>query len=187
MRRARRIVSLWLPRFAAEWRLRGMGGCEGPFAIVGEENGALRLTSLNAAAEAAGLGRHMGLSDARAIREFLIGEESFSEETVTLLLGEQATGEAIRQQLHTALPAVTKKNDRVLVFFAGHGQQTLAPGSQARTPASSSTGSTKAEQPTSTSSTSSASGVTPAPAQPSQTSPKRTISFGAKGLKKKNN
>ena len=73
---AKRIISLWLPRFAAEWRLRGMGGGAGPgdapFAIVGETSGAVRLTSVNAGAEAAGLAKGMSLSDARAIAPDLI-------------------------------------------------------------------------------------------------------------------
>ena len=38
----RRIISLWLPRFAAEWRLRRIGEIgDGPFAIVSEVSGAL--------------------------------------------------------------------------------------------------------------------------------------------------
>lgn len=69
----KRIISLWLPRFAAEWRLRGIGEiANAPFAIVGEVSGATRIASLNAVAEAQGLARSMGLSDARAMAPDLI-------------------------------------------------------------------------------------------------------------------
>ncbi|MGB0508323.1 MAG: DNA polymerase Y family protein, partial [Pikeienuella sp.] len=67
LRPAKRIVSLWLPRFAAEWRLRREGNCDEPFAIVSEQANALCLASLNVAAEQAGLGRGMSLADARSI------------------------------------------------------------------------------------------------------------------------
>ena len=68
----RRIVSLWLPRLAAERITRRSGGTEAPFAVVAEERGALTLISLNAAAEAAGLTRGMGLTDARAVQPDLL-------------------------------------------------------------------------------------------------------------------
>ncbi len=63
----RRIVSLWLPRLAAERMARRLGGIDAPFAVVAEDKGALALISLNRAAEAAGLMRGMGLTDARAV------------------------------------------------------------------------------------------------------------------------
>ena len=65
---ARRILSLWFPRLAAERWLRAapeLGA--GPFAVVAAERGALVLASLGAEAEAAGLRRGMGLADARAV------------------------------------------------------------------------------------------------------------------------
>jgi Nucleotidyltransferase/DNA polymerase involved in DNA repair len=64
----RRVVSIHLPRLAAERRLRREGGVEGVFAVVGEIRGALTLVSVTAEAEAAGLRAGMGLADARAIR-----------------------------------------------------------------------------------------------------------------------
>ena len=42
----RRIVSLWLPRLAAERMARRLGGLDAPFAVVAEEKGALALISL---------------------------------------------------------------------------------------------------------------------------------------------
>jgi protein ImuB len=65
---ARRILSLWFPRLAAErWLRREPELAAVPFAVVGAERGALVLASLAAGAEAAGLRRGMGLADARAI------------------------------------------------------------------------------------------------------------------------
>ncbi len=63
----RRIVALWLPRMGAERASRGRA-LEVPFATVAPERGALRLASLCARAEEAGLSRGMGLADARALR-----------------------------------------------------------------------------------------------------------------------
>lgn len=82
----RRIISLWLPRFAAEWRLRRIGDVAGaPFAIVGEQSGATRLASLNAAAEAQGLAKGMSLSDARAIAPDLITRPAAPERETAAL------------------------------------------------------------------------------------------------------
>ncbi|ARE41475.1 DNA polymerase-like protein [Rhodovulum sp. P5] len=65
---ARRILSLWFPRLAAERvQRRARGLPSGPFAIVAEDNGAQVLTSLNAAAGAAGLRHGQPLRDALAI------------------------------------------------------------------------------------------------------------------------
>ncbi|HEU0220895.1 MAG TPA: DNA polymerase Y family protein [Paracoccaceae bacterium] len=63
---ARRILSLWFPRLAAERVLR-REACEAPLAIVAPEGQRQVLASLTAAAEAAGLRRGMALTDARAI------------------------------------------------------------------------------------------------------------------------
>ncbi len=62
----RRILSLWLPRFAADLSLRRCPA-PGPFALVAKERGADRLTCLNPEACARGLTRGMGLADARAL------------------------------------------------------------------------------------------------------------------------
>ena len=64
----RRILSLWFPRLAAERMLRGEPGLsDTPFAVIGAAANAQHLTALNRAASAAGLKRHMGLADARAL------------------------------------------------------------------------------------------------------------------------
>ncbi|MGR3371943.1 MAG: Y-family DNA polymerase [Pseudooceanicola nanhaiensis] len=68
---SRRILSVWFPRLGAERLLRARGGDSGddghPFAVV-EETGNLQvLSSLSAAASAAGLSRGQPLRDARAM------------------------------------------------------------------------------------------------------------------------
>ncbi len=86
---ARRILSLWLPRFAAEWRLRRIGaeGAAAPFATVAEgPGGGLALASVAAAAEAAGLGRGMALADARAILPDLVTRPAEPEREAAALI-----------------------------------------------------------------------------------------------------
>ncbi|MFN3260900.1 MAG: Y-family DNA polymerase [Pikeienuella sp.] len=85
----RRILSLWLPHFAAEWRLRRSGaGADGPaFALVEEISGALRLASVNRAAAASGLGAGMMLTDARAIQPDLLTRPAAPEREAAALAG----------------------------------------------------------------------------------------------------
>lgn len=65
---ARRILSLWFPRLAAERALRRRRMADAvPFAVVGDRNGAQVLASLDAMAEAAGLSRGQPLRDAMAM------------------------------------------------------------------------------------------------------------------------
>lgn len=64
----RRILSLWFPRLAAERALRVRRDVLPlPFAVVGDQNGAQVLTSLNAEGEAAGLRLGQPLRDASAV------------------------------------------------------------------------------------------------------------------------
>ena len=63
---SRRILSLWLPRFASSLSLRRRPAAGG-FALIAKERGADRLVCLNNEAEARGLRRGMGLADARAL------------------------------------------------------------------------------------------------------------------------
>ena len=64
----RRILSLWFPRLAAERALRlRREALPLPFAIVGDQNGAQVLTSLNYEAEGAGLRAGQPLRDATAM------------------------------------------------------------------------------------------------------------------------
>lgn len=62
-------------------------------------------------------------ADALAMKELLIKTFHFKPENVTLLLDAEATRERIVAELADALgnPERVKKEDRVLVFFAGHG------------------------------------------------------------------
>ena len=62
-------------------------------------------------------------SDAQAIYRTLISPQggAFPAENVHLLLGKQATLAAIRRELEEWLPSVAKPDDRVVVYFAGHG------------------------------------------------------------------
>ena len=72
MRHRRRLLSLWLPRFAAERRAKREGLIAPPLAIAGERRGTQEVVSLTEAAEAAGVVCGMGLSDARAVAPSLL-------------------------------------------------------------------------------------------------------------------
>jgi peptidoglycan/xylan/chitin deacetylase (PgdA/CDA1 family)/uncharacterized caspase-like protein/photosystem II stability/assembly factor-like uncharacterized protein len=62
-------------------------------------------------------------NDARAVQDLLVRRYLFKPENVTLLLDEQATRESVLAALGDRLadPARVSKEDRVFVFFAGHG------------------------------------------------------------------
>src|SRR5690606_26075762 len=61
--------------------------------------------------------------DAQAVYSVLISPEggNFRAENVHRLIGEQATKENIAHELEVWLPSVAKPEDRVLIYFAGHG------------------------------------------------------------------
>ena len=61
--------------------------------------------------------------DAEAMYTTLISAEGgqFPPENVHKLIGPQATLVNIRRELETWLPSVSKDDDRVLIYFAGHG------------------------------------------------------------------
>lgn len=61
--------------------------------------------------------------DAESMYTVLISPEGgqFPAENVHKLIDEQATAANIRKELETWLPSVTKPDDRVLIYFAGHG------------------------------------------------------------------
>ncbi|HXK03315.1 MAG TPA: tetratricopeptide repeat protein [Verrucomicrobiae bacterium] len=61
--------------------------------------------------------------DAQAIYTILISAEggNFKAENVRLLTGEKATLAGLRAQIDTWLPGISKSDDRVLIYFAGHG------------------------------------------------------------------
>src|SRR5579871_6737770 len=61
--------------------------------------------------------------DAEAVYSILISTEggNFHAENVHKLVGAKATLAAVRHELEEWLPSVSKDNDRVLIYFAGHG------------------------------------------------------------------
>ena len=61
--------------------------------------------------------------DAQSIYTTLISPEGgrFKAENVVLLTGAKATLAGIREQVDKWLPSVAKDDDRVLIYFAGHG------------------------------------------------------------------
>lgn len=61
--------------------------------------------------------------DAEAIYSILISPEggNFRAENVHKLIGPRATLANIRREIEQWLPSVTKDDDRVLIYFAGHG------------------------------------------------------------------
>ena len=61
--------------------------------------------------------------DAEAIYSILISPEggNFRAENVHKLTGAKATLAGLRRELETWLPSVAKDEDRVLIYFAGHG------------------------------------------------------------------
>jgi peptidoglycan/xylan/chitin deacetylase (PgdA/CDA1 family)/uncharacterized caspase-like protein len=66
-------------------------------------------------------------NDAVGMREKLINDFGFEPDKVISLLDEQATKQRILEVLGDELPMKVGKEDRVLVFYAGHGsQRTLA-------------------------------------------------------------
>ena len=61
--------------------------------------------------------------DAESVYSILISPEggNFKAENVHKLVGAKATLAAVKQELETWLPSVAKDDDRVLIYFAGHG------------------------------------------------------------------
>ncbi|HLJ47006.1 MAG TPA: tetratricopeptide repeat protein [Bryobacteraceae bacterium] len=66
---------------------------------------------------------HYSERDAESIYDVLISPEggNFHAENVHTLIGPKATLANIRHELEDWLPSVSKDDDRVLVYFAGHG------------------------------------------------------------------
>src|SRR5947208_1789943 len=68
-----------------------------------------------------GFARH----DAEAITKILTDQFGFPKDNVTLLLDKAATREAIMNSFLSFAHGTVKENDRILVFFAGHGHTHL--------------------------------------------------------------
>lgn len=68
--------------------------------------------------------------DARAVSQTLVERFGFAPERVVTLLNQEATRQGILDAFHTRLAhAGVRKNDRIVVFFAGHGAtRTLSSG-----------------------------------------------------------
>ena len=62
------------------------------------------------------------VNDAKSVRELLVSKYGFRSDHVMELLNEEATLVNLRTTLGGVLPQKTKKNDGVLIFFAGHGE-----------------------------------------------------------------
>jgi len=69
------------------------------------------------------------VNDATAMQELLVEKFGFKRENITLLLDKEATRERIMSVLGDALSDAgkIKRDDRVLVFFAGHGTTRALP------------------------------------------------------------
>lgn len=76
---SRRILSLWLPRFAAEWRVKREGLGASALAVIGERAGRREVVSLTAAGEGEGVARGMGLADARAMSPDILTRTEMTE------------------------------------------------------------------------------------------------------------
>jgi len=61
------------------------------------------------------------ITDAEAIKDVLIHEFDYKDDHIILLTEEQATLQRIREVLGDELPKKVRENDRVLVYWAGHG------------------------------------------------------------------
>jgi len=61
------------------------------------------------------------VNDAIAIKELLIEKFGFKDENVRLLIDAEATYSSIRNELYS-VAKLAKTNDRILIYFSGHGQ-----------------------------------------------------------------
>jgi len=68
------------------------------------------------------------VSDAMSIKKMLINQFGFRQDHIIELLDEEATLLNIRTTLGGVLPQKAKRNDGVLIFFAGHGETVDLPG-----------------------------------------------------------
>src|SRR5579871_6215147 len=67
-------------------------------------------------------------NDVNELKQLLIDHYGFEPQNVVTLLNEQATFDVIRRKLAAlSNPRLVEKEDRVLIFFAGHGQTLKLP------------------------------------------------------------
>ena len=67
------------------------------------------------------------VKDANAFKSLLIENYNFKKDNVKILLNEQATYNNIRKNF-SLIARAAKENDRVLIYFAGHGETMDLPG-----------------------------------------------------------
>ncbi len=67
------------------------------------------------------------VKDAKAIKSLLANNFNFNRNNITLLLNEKATYSNIRKEF-SRITKSANENDRVLIYFAGHGQTMDLPG-----------------------------------------------------------
>ena len=60
-------------------------------------------------------------SDTKEMQALLINKFGFNKDNITIVAGEDATRDNIKNSLYKTLTQEAGSNDRVLVFFAGHG------------------------------------------------------------------
>ena len=65
------------------------------------------------------------VNDAIAIKELLVDKFGFKEKNIRLLINNEATLVSIKQTLYE-VAGLAKENDRVLIYFSGHGQTVSA-------------------------------------------------------------
>jgi uncharacterized caspase-like protein len=65
------------------------------------------------------------VNDAKAIKELLVDKFGFIEKNIRLLINDEATLDSIKKTLYE-VAGLAKKNDRVLIYFSGHGQTVSA-------------------------------------------------------------
>ncbi len=67
------------------------------------------------------------VADAKAMKQYLAADGGFPAENIETLYDEKATMANIKTALGNTLPQKVGPNDRVLIFFAGHGQDMPLP------------------------------------------------------------
>ena len=70
---------------------------------------------------------HYAVKDAQTIKSILIDKYDFPKENVSILLDHEATFNRIRKEF-SRITKSAESNDRVLIYFAGHGQTMNLPG-----------------------------------------------------------
>ena len=62
-------------------------------------------------------------NDVRMMNDFLVQEWGFSESDVRVILDKEATKQGMLDALGVWLPGATRRGDRVVIYYSGHGSQ----------------------------------------------------------------